>query len=112
LKELSGLCALDNLRELYCSYNEIERLVDFIYLDKLEVLDLEANRISKFDELNNLNSCFRLTHLTLDWNPLSFEKNYRKRVARMMPNLKYIDDYSVEGLVNDSKNIVDIAAMK
>jgi len=40
---LSGLCALDNLRELYCSYNEIERLVDFIYLDKLEVLDLEAN---------------------------------------------------------------------
>lgn len=112
VKELSGLCALDNLRELYCSYNEIERLVDFVYLDKLEVLDLEANRISKFDELNNLKSCFNLKYLTLEWNPVSNEKNYWKRVSRMLENLEFIDDYSVECLGNDPKNVVDIDKMK
>ena len=103
---------MDNLRELYCSYNEIERLVDFIYLDKLEVLDLEANWISKFDELNNLKSCFKLKHLTLEWNPVSSEKNYWKRVARMLENLEFVDDYSVECICNDAKNIVNIEALK
>ena len=76
------------------------------------MLDLEANRISKFDELNNLKSCFKLTNLTLEWNPISFERNYRKRVARMLESVQIVDDYHVESLINEPKNIVDIDKLK
>jgi len=52
-----------------------------MYLDKLEVLDLEANRITKFDELNNLKYNSTLKHINLSLNPISYESNYLKRVA-------------------------------
>lgn len=96
--DLSGMRGLENLRELYCSYNYIEKLDELIYLDHLEVLDLEANKVAMFDELNNLWSNTKLTNLTLEWNPISFEKGYRKRVARMLEQINYIDDFWVGSL--------------
>lgn len=74
-----------------------------MYLDKLEVLDLEANRISKFDELNTLKYTSSLKHINLDLNPISYEWNYRKRVTRMLEQLETIDDYDVKAL--ESKKI-------
>jgi len=51
---LSGLLALDNLQELYASYNEIKDIFDIQYLQNLEVLDLEANKICEFKQINYL----------------------------------------------------------
>ena len=36
---------MNELREIYMSYNNIEELFDFGTLEKLEVLDLEGNDI-------------------------------------------------------------------
>ncbi len=55
LKDLSGLVAIDNLVELYCSYNEVSDIYDIQFLESLEVLDLEANKITEFKEIHNLN---------------------------------------------------------
>ena len=51
------------------------------YLEKLEVLDLEANQIKDFIQINMLAENTELRHVTLEWNPISFERNFRKRVA-------------------------------
>lgn len=111
LKELSGFCALDNLKELYCSYNEIYSLNGLMYLDKLEVLDLEANWISKFDELNTLKFVSSLKHINLDLNPISYEWNYRKRVMRMLEQLETIDDYDIKALESQKVKPCDITAV-
>ena len=81
LKDLGGIVAIDNLLELYASYNEIDDLYDMRYLEKLEVLDLEANQIKDFSQINMLAENTELRHVTLEWNPISFERNFRKRVA-------------------------------
>lgn len=69
-----------------------------MYLDKLEVLDLEANQISKYDELNNLkyNSCLKSINLSL--NPISYETNYLKRVSRILEQVEFIDDFIVSAI--------------
>ena len=71
LKDLSGMVALDNLRELYCGYNEISDLYDLSNLDKLTVLDLEANQITDIENIRYLKNCFDLTDLNVEWNPVN-----------------------------------------
>jgi Leucine-rich repeat (LRR) protein len=59
------MVAIDNLKELYCSYNEIKDISPVTYLQQLEVLDLEANLITDFSQINYLNNNTALTYLIL-----------------------------------------------
>lgn len=109
LTDLSGIVALDNLRELYCSYNEVTDIYDITYLEKLEVLDLEANKIEDFQNITYLQTNTELTDLTIEWNPMAMEKNFRKRVSRVLPQLKQLDGLDVKALRSVPKDKTDIS---
>ena len=49
--------------------------------EKLEVLDLEANRVSDLDELSSLGTCCALWSLTLAGNPVARRADYRRVCA-------------------------------
>lgn len=57
LKDLAGMAAFDNLKELYASYNEVSDLFDITYLYNLEVLDLEGNKVEEEENINCLINC-------------------------------------------------------
>jgi len=80
------------VEELYISYNEIEDLFDFGFLEKVEVLDLEGNNISSLDQLNSLRRCPNLRHLNLLHNPLENDVAFYKRIQECCPNLKSLND--------------------
>lgn len=42
LDDLDGICAMNNLKELYLSYNEIHDLSPLSMMESLEILDLEG----------------------------------------------------------------------
>lgn len=100
--------AIDNLKELYCSYNEITDIYDITYLEKLEVLDLEANKIEDFQNITYLQGNSELRDLTIEWNPMAMEKNFRKRVSRVLPQLKYLDSLDVKALRSVPKDKTEI----
>lgn len=51
LKELDNLGALPELQELYLAFNDIEKLSPLTEADQLQVLDLEANNVSEFEQI-------------------------------------------------------------
>ena len=108
LKDLSGLIALDKLKELYCSYNEISDIYDISYLEDLEVLDLEANKITEFKSLQVLTRNTKLIDLSLAWNPVAQEFNFRKRVTRILEQIKYLDGVNVKSILNEKKRTASI----
>lgn len=71
LRDLSGFIVLDQLQELYASYNEISDIYDISHLQELEILDIEANQISDFNQINYLQKLPKLSNLDIDWNPIS-----------------------------------------
>ena len=97
LKDLDGLPALSNLRELYLAFNEVTDVSLITMLSYLEVLDLErwvnvvhthttnksahenlqfytflsiSNNLSELDQLGYLSLCSSLISLNLEGNPL------------------------------------------
>jgi len=51
IKEVQGIQAFEELRELYISFNELDELFDISMLENLEVLDFEGNNITRTEEL-------------------------------------------------------------
>lgn len=68
ISDLSPLKSLENLTELYLSYNSIEYLSALSNFSKLERLDLEGNKIS---DLSGLAECRNLRCLSLKLNILT-----------------------------------------
>ena len=62
-----------SLRELWISYNEIEKLDGLKSLVKLEKLYIGNNHISKIDELNNLANLPELKDVVFKGNPFTLE---------------------------------------
>lgn len=57
---------MEHLTELYASYNDIQDLYDISYCDKLEVLDLEGNNISTWDNVSYLMGLDHLIEVHLE----------------------------------------------
>ncbi|GMH66373.1 hypothetical protein TrRE_jg5547, partial [Triparma retinervis] len=97
VSDLSGVFGLPSLEELYLAFNDIEYLDDLAMHERLQVLDLEANRVGDQGELTHLGSCSKLTTLTLAGCPVvgGTEREYRKKVVKMVPTLEFLDDEAV-----------------
>ena len=61
------------MKELWISYNEIEKLDGLKSLVKLKKLYIGNNSISKIDELNNLSNLTELIDVVFRGNPFALE---------------------------------------
>lgn len=98
MTSLAGLSSFEFLKELYASYNDIKDLFDISYCYHLEVLDLEGNNVSTWDNISFLMGLDQLTDVNLSSNPVAKEHNYLNRVKEMLRQVKYIDDIHVEAI--------------
>lgn len=57
----------------------------------LTVLDLESNNVAELDQIEQLGTCQMLRDLTLDGNPISKRKAYRRIVGSLIPQLETLD---------------------
>lgn len=112
----SGLGSCHHLQELYLGHNAIPAIEGLQGLQELHTLDLSANRITSVSGLEGLHSLTdlwlgynaladfsalafshltahtpRLTTLYAEHNPVAADWEYRKRVARELPNLQQLD---------------------
>jgi len=95
MSSLAGLSSFEFLKELYANYNDIEDLFDISYCYHLEVLDLEGNNISGWENISYLVSLQKLIDINLSMNPLSKDQNYQNRAKEILSQVKYIDDIHV-----------------
>jgi hypothetical protein len=98
LVELFGMSALPQLEELYVSFNEIDDLNALSYHENLQVVDLEGNNVSDWDEVDTLETLPQLRELTLQGNPLSSRPDYARKVCEKLPDLEMLDDQLVASL--------------
>jgi hypothetical protein len=94
ITSLNGVGAISqNLEELHLAFNAINDVSDLMGMDRLRVLDLEANRLSDLSNLRYLTCCTGLTSLTLAGNPGAVDNDvYVRAVAEYVPNLIYLDE--------------------
>ncbi|KAK2168588.1 hypothetical protein NP493_1220g00077 [Ridgeia piscesae] len=105
LMDLESVSSMSGLRELYLAYNELTDISPCSMLDELRILDVEGNNITEISQVEFLALCQNLTHLTLEGNPVCLtpypdqavpDYDYRKAVRTALPQLKYLDDESME----------------
>lgn len=119
LRELDGLSGLPSLKELYAAFNSVENLSGVLLNNTLEILDLEGNEVSDWEELSYLSSCDSVSSLTLEGNPISRQPQYRERIFELIPHLQLLDDLTrgqspaeSEPLIEDSQIFLDSPLMK
>lgn len=95
LEDLAGIGALVQLRELYAAFNDVSDVSPLAELDHLRAVDLEANRVADEDAPDYLGMCPALNTLSLEGNPLSRRRHYRRLVARAVKGLVTLDDRDV-----------------
>lgn len=93
LSSLDGICTIScKLQELYLADNHIGDLSELIGLANLKVLDLENNDILLVEDIEIVNCCKLLRHLTLRGNPCCDNPDYRSEIKRYLPKLLYLDE--------------------
>lgn len=95
LKDIDGIGAMEGLKELYLSYNDVSDLTPLLMHEQLEVIDLEANAIADMSQLDVLATCKRLRDLTLTMNPIESLAEYRRLVVSRIPQLESLDDEEI-----------------
>jgi dynein light chain 1 len=99
----------DTLRQLWISYNQIEKLGGIEKLKKLQVLYMSNNKVEKWSEFERLKELPELEDLLFVGNPLERNtrekgENWRAEVMKRLPNLKRLDgkptDDITEGAVD------------
>jgi len=91
LKDLYGLLPLQNLEELYGSFNYVSDMSEIEYIGKLKTLDLEANNIEDIKQLTYIPSS--LKNITLTDNKVTLHPDYLKTL--LLYDLLTIDDIDV-----------------
>lgn len=94
LRKLDGLEAVcGTLKELWASYNQLERLSGIERCESLQVLYLSNNKIKEWAEIDRLTQLQHLQDLLLLGNPIQTGNPaaYRTRVLRRLPQLKKLD---------------------
>ncbi|EUD67051.1 dynein light chain 1, axonemal [Plasmodium inui San Antonio 1] len=92
------------LKQLWISYNFIDKLDNLQSLKKLQVLYLFHNKIKNIEEVDKLNALPELAELGLKGNPLYEGKTneYMKLVIlKKLPQLKVVDNETVKGVLFD-----------
>jgi Leucine-rich repeat (LRR) protein len=93
IASLDGIGTLSpSLEELYLAFNEISDVSELMGLQRLRVLDLEENRISRIADVEFLAYCPELRALTLAGNRAAAGENYRAAVMAAVPQLAYLDE--------------------
>lgn len=93
LSSLDGITTLSqNLEELYLAFNHIKTVSDLLGLNRLRVIDLEENEITKIEEISLLSCCPKLKAITLQGNPAADSESYREDVLRLVPQCVYLDE--------------------
>lgn len=97
-----------NLNVLDLSRNRLTSTAPFAHLDGLEELWLSGNEIATFDDVeplkktdgngNPITTGQQLETLYLEYNPVSKEFEYRKRLAEWIPSLRQIDATMIGGI--------------
>jgi dynein light chain 1, axonemal len=104
LKRLEGLEPVaGTLKELWVSYNQLDRLAGVERCTALRVLYLSNNKIKEWGEVDRLAALPALEELLLAGNPFWTEARetlgvagYRAEVLRRLPGLKKLDGIVVE----------------
>ncbi|XP_066254073.1 acidic leucine-rich nuclear phosphoprotein 32 family member A [Euwallacea similis] len=97
LTSLKGFPKLPNLKKLELSDNRISGGFDILETSpKLAYLNLSGNKIKDLESLEALKSFKHLKHLDLFNNEATSTENYREKVFKMLPNLKYLDEFDAE----------------
>ena len=95
LDDVSILSTMHSLKVISLSVNKIRTLKAFANLENLEELYLRKNLISDMREIKYLKRCPNLKVLWLSDNPIDGERNYRREVLKMLPQLVKLDDVMV-----------------
>eukprot|EP00757_Euglenozoa_sp_SAG-D1_P000110 gene110-232_t len=100
IKKLENL-DIQDLQELWISYNKIDKLNGLDKLKSLKVLYMSNNNISTPNELDKLHqSCPDLEDLLLIGNPIQMKNDdYRMHVLGRFPQLKKLDGEHVSNQV-------------
>ncbi|GMH73629.1 hypothetical protein TL16_g06245 [Triparma laevis f. inornata] len=105
LMGLEGIGALDSLRELRLSNNQITDLTPLAMHETLQVLDLTSNNIEDWSQVEMLSTCPMMYSLDLRKNFIEERaKEYRKIVCWHVGQLKILDGRHVqigEGEIED-----------
>mmetsp|Transcript_21340 Transcript_21340/g.24804 ORF Transcript_21340/g.24804 Transcript_21340/m.24804 type:complete len:209 (-) Transcript_21340:172-798(-) len=95
--KLGNFAYLQKLTSLLVNNNRITKIQDLSdSLPNLESLMLANNRISELSEINNLSNCKKLIRLNLLGNVVTQAKNYRLYVISRIPSLKTLDFQKVK----------------
>jgi len=93
LTSLKGFPRLPNLQKLELSDNRISSgLIVLQDCPKLSHLNLSGNKIRDLEALEPLKSFDSLTHLDLFNNDICNLDDFRSKVFKLLPSLKYLDD--------------------
>lgn len=114
MTDLSGINAIPLLEELYLAFNDVTVLDDFTFHDNIQVIDLEANRITSVEEVSNLATCPMVNCLTLSGNPVVENEgdDYRRKVLVAVSTLLVLDDVEVSSSDHDQQQQPTQATVK
>ena len=96
IDDISLLSEMPSLEIISLSVNHIKDLSVFNYLKNVKELYLKDNKISDFEQVKQLKNCQKLRILCLSDNPISKDKNYRKKIIEILPFLKKLDDLEIK----------------
>ncbi|OHT17580.1 hypothetical protein TRFO_00829 [Tritrichomonas foetus] len=97
ISSLDGIATISqNLEELYLAFNKIPDVCDLMGMEKLKIVDLEDNLITNLDNIEILNLCTGLRALTMAGNPAAEVPDYREKVAKLLPQLIYLDEKRIK----------------
>lgn len=93
ITSLDGISTISSkIEELYLAFNQISDVCDLLGMDRLKIVDLEDNMITNLDAIGILTASPKLQALTLSGNPAANDEKYREKVAKLLPNLVYLDE--------------------
>ena len=107
LTTLKGFPNLPQLKRLELSDNRIGGGLNVLQAacPKLANLNLSGNKIKDLEALEPLKSLDHLTNLDLYNNPLTMEEeDFRNKVFKMLPSLKYLDGVDANGDEEDDED--------
>jgi len=98
LRSLKNFPELPNLIKLDLTHNDLSgELQSISHLPELMQVCLNSNRIATLQELEPLKPLENLISLDLDQNPVCELPEFRKKVFKILPQLKLLDDLNSEG---------------
>ncbi|RZC40416.1 acidic leucine-rich nuclear phosphoprotein 32 family member, partial [Asbolus verrucosus] len=97
LTSLKGFPKLPNLKKLELSDNRINNGINLLETSpKLTHLNLSGNRLKDLTTLEPLKNFRNLKNLDLFNNEATTVDNYREKIFKLIPSLKYLDGFDAE----------------